>query len=282
MLNQIQIDEFRTKGFLLGGRVVDDNQVNALRSEIDRILADQNAAQPQPVRLVNLSPNPDSVTWQITNMWEASEPFCELIYNPKIVEEVVQLTGADQLRVWHDQIQYKLAERGGITGWHQDSPCWPILTPKTSQVTAWVAMDDVDTSNGCMSMVARAYHWGNQIEFLRTIHDFNGIPSIFQDHDVQVELCPVPEGHVHYHHGLTWHGSHANTSTRPRRAIAIHYMTGETRYDSTGNHTMKPFVEVANGEVLTGNRFPLVSDDGNVIRPKLPKFRDSLGSLKIN
>ena len=75
MLNQNQIDEFRTKGFLLGGCVVSSKQVDVLRAEIDRILANQNTDKLQPVRLVNLSPNPDSVTWQITNMWEASEPF---------------------------------------------------------------------------------------------------------------------------------------------------------------------------------------------------------------
>ena len=121
-----------------------------------------------------------------------------------------------------------------------------------------------------MSMVAGTYHWGDQIDFLRTIQGFDRMPSTFQNHDLQVELCPVPAGHVHYHHGLTWHGSHTNTSVRPRRAIAIHYMTGETRYDSSGNHTMKPFVEVANGEVLTGEYFPLVWDDGNVMRPNTP------------
>ena len=66
------------------------------------------------------------------------------------------------------------------------------------------------------------------------------------------------QGEVHYHHALTWHGSHANTSERPRRAIAIHYMTEETRYVASGNHTMKPFVEVGDGELMRGEHFPLV------------------------
>lgn len=269
MLNQGQIDEFRTKGFLLSGCVVSRNQANVLSYEIDRVLAAQNTDKPQPVRLANLASNPDSVTWQITNIWEASQPFRELIFNSTIVQEVAQLTRAQQLRVWHDQVQFKLAERGGITDWHQDSPCWPILTPKTCQMTAWVALDDADASNGCMSMVAGAYHWGDQIEFLRRIQDFDEMPSTFQDYDLQVELCPVPAGHVHYHHGLAWHGSHANTSARPRRAIAIHYMTGETRYDSSGNHTMKRFVNVMDGEVLAGEHFPLVWDDGKLMRPNM-------------
>ena len=62
---------FHTKGFLLGGCVVSSNQVNVLNDEINRVLAAQNTDKPQPVRLVNLASNPDSVTWQITNIWEA-------------------------------------------------------------------------------------------------------------------------------------------------------------------------------------------------------------------
>ena len=72
--------------------------------------------------------------------------------------------------------------------------------------------------------------------------------------------CPVKKGEVHYHHALTWHGSHANTSGRPRRAIALHYMTGDTRYVASGEHPMKPFVEVGDGEVLQGETFPLVRE----------------------
>jgi phytanoyl-CoA hydroxylase len=75
---------------------------------------------------------------------------------------------------------------------------------------------------------------------------------------VTVKTCPVKKGEVHFHHSLTWHGSHANTSGRPRRAIALHFMTDETRYVAAGQHCMKPFVEVADGEKLRGKHFPLV------------------------
>ena len=50
----------------------------------------------------------------------------------------------------------------------------------------------------------------------------------------------------------------ANTSGRPRRAIAIHYMNEDTRYVESGDHPMKAFVEVADGARLEGSRFPLV------------------------
>lgn len=269
MLDQNQVSEFQDRGFLLGGQVLTDAQVEQLREELERVIRDKDkTAQPQPVRIVNLSGKEEAPVWQVVNIWEASPAFGELLYNPKIVEEIAQLTDAEELRVWHDQIQYKPAERGGVNMWHQDSPYWPILQPKTSQVTAWVALDDVDESNGCMSMVPGTHKLGNQVEFLHTLEDYDSMPNGFDGYAIQVVRCPVPKGHVHFHHSLTWHGSHANKSGRPRRAIAVHYMTQETRYDASGNHVMKPFVTVADGERLAGEHFPLVWERGKVHTPQ--------------
>jgi phytanoyl-CoA hydroxylase len=96
---------------------------------------------------------------------------------------------------------------------------------------------------------------------------------------VTVKSCPVRKGEVHYHHALTWHGSHANTSGRPRRAIALHFMTGDTRFVKSGEHVMKKFVRVGNGEVMRGKHFPLVwSRPGakpKAARKAAPKARKS-------
>ena len=70
------------------------------------------------------------------------------------------------IQIWHDQIQYKPPHHGGINNWHQDAPYWPVLKPETP-VTAWIALDDVDESNGCMWMVPGSHKWGNNIEMLQ-------------------------------------------------------------------------------------------------------------------
>lgn len=267
MLNETQVEKFRLNGFLLGEKILDTDEVGELQEELARVIKDQNSPIPQPVRIVNLSRDEMLPVWQIVNIWQASEPFRRLVHNPTIIEEISQLTGSEELRIWHDQIQYKPAEVGGVNSWHQDSPYWPILIPKTSQVTAWVALDNVDESNGCMRMVAQSYLWGNQIEFLHTVKGLDAIPSSFEGNDIEVKLCPVRKGHVHYHHSLTWHASHANTSNNPRRALGIHYMTSETRYDANGSHPMKPFVTVPNGQKLTGAAFPLVMNNGGHVNP---------------
>ncbi len=264
MLNEDQIRQFKRDGYLRGERVLDDAQVDLLRSEVHRVIDDNGKPDiPQPVLCRNLNEGNGGAhaapVWQIVNIWEASTPFRDLlIRNTRIAEEISQLTGATALRIWHDQIQYKPAKVGGTTHWHQDAPLWPIIAPMT-EVTAWVALDDVDEENGCMRMVPGSHLWGNNIDFIRkNVPAFNEMPKEFQGHPIEVRSCPVRKGEVHFHHALTWHGSPDNPSERPRRAIAIHYMTNETRFVESGNHPMKPFVEVKDGEFMRGDHFPLV------------------------
>jgi phytanoyl-CoA hydroxylase len=258
MLSQAQIEQFKRVGYLNGGKVLDDETVETLRGEVMRVIEDRNNATiQQPVLLRNLSGNDNAPVWQIVNIWQASEPFREVMAHPKIVAGIADLTGANELHIWHDQIQYKPAQIGGVNMWHQDAPLWPILAPMT-EVTAWVALDDVDEANGCMSMVPGSHLWGNHIDFLNTFKSYEDMPSEYQGHKIEVIRCPVKKGEVHFHHALTWHGSHANTSGRPRRAIALHYMSGDTRYVASGEHVMKQFVEVEDGAPLRGRVFPRV------------------------
>ena len=268
MLSELQVEAYRRDGFGRGNTVLTDDEVDELRAEIDRVIADRERQDvPQPVLCRNLSGDPGTEVWQIVNIWEASEPFRRLVTHPKLVEQTGQLAaacGAEEARVFHDQVQYKPAQTGGTNWWHQDSIYWPILQPKDSEFTAWIALDDVDEGNGCMSMVPGSYEWGDQIPYLHDLQKrlgskrFHEIPRQFEGREIEVRPCPVRKGQVHFHHALTWHGSPANRSGRPRRAIAIHFITERTRFDSVGDHVIKPLVEVGHGEKIVGERFPLI------------------------
>ncbi len=90
------------------------------------------------------------------------------------------------------------------------------------------------------------------------------MPKEFHGHPVEVRLCPVKKGEVHYHHALTWHGSKSNLSAHDRRAIAIHYMTQDTLYDgayAAAGHVcaISPFIgHLKHGQMVEGEHFPLV------------------------
>ncbi|CAN5420191.1 hypothetical protein BH10PLA1_BH10PLA1_01420 [soil metagenome] len=261
MLTAEMIKTFKIQGYVKGPKILTDEQVDVLRNEVLRVIAERDNKQiTQPVLCHNMGGSEQTPVWQIVNIWMASEPFRKLVLSDTVASLVANLIDAKELRIWHDQIQYKPAAGGGVNMWHQDSPYWGILTPKDQQVTAWVALDDVDVDNGCMKMVPGSQHWGNTIEFLHTLKEFDDMENVheFQGNPVTVKTCPVRKGEVHFHHSLTWHGSGRNMSGRPRRAIALHFLTDQSRYIADGNHVMRKFVNVGDGEVLKGDAFPLV------------------------
>ena len=279
MLRDEQIAAFDRDGFLNSGPILDNAEIEDIASGLARVL-DVGPdgfveGQPQPVSFRDLRGGAEGASdhpvWQIVNIWEASPAFERLIHHPYIVKAISQLTGMGNLQVWHDQIQYKPAEQGGATNWHQDAPLWPIIKPMTP-VSAWIPMDDADEENGCMWMVPGSHKWGNQIEFLRTqghlqtLDEFNNLAG-FEPPDGAKPMpvpWPVKRGEISFHHSLTWHGSPFNTSSRPRRDIAIHYMTGEAKFDASGNHIMKKFVDLPDGAPMAeaGSHFPAVCRDG--------------------
>jgi phytanoyl-CoA hydroxylase len=266
MLTEAQAQEFRERGFLYAGRVMSDEQADALRARLEDVMEGRSRAVPEAKR--NLLAGEERVVIQVVNIWEADDLFYEHLFNPTVCEMVAQAMGADVLRVWHDQVQYKPPKIGGPTRWHQDHPYWPIIQP-ADLVSAWVALDDATVENGCMWMVPRSHKWGphkggtigTREEDFAPDYDPALVPAGETITPVPVE---VPKGHCALHHCLTWHGSPNNDSARGRPAIAVHYMPGWTRYEPTGSHLVEHRVTVRPGEILQGDYFPTVWDHGPV------------------
>ena len=86
------------------------------RSEVIRVIDQRERNDiPQPVRARNLSTDDSRAAWQIVNIWQASPPFRRLMMRSEITSPICHLAGAQELRIWRDQIQYKPPEIGGQT-----------------------------------------------------------------------------------------------------------------------------------------------------------------------
>tara|TARA_B100000029_G_scaffold198492_1_gene196662 strand:- start:106431 stop:107270 length:840 start_codon:yes stop_codon:yes gene_type:complete len=279
MLSQDQIAKFHRNGFLNGGSLLSGSEIHELRNELDRILSigakgfPKDGPRPAAFHKLGNETNRESCIWQIVNIWEVSDAYFKLINHPFIVKAISQLTEACDVLVWHDQILYKTPGNSGAINWHQDAPLWPVISPMTP-VSAWVALDDTNLENGCLWMVPGSHCWGNQIKFLRTqahlkrVEEFGDIKGFTPKVDQVIpQPWPVKKGEVSFHHSLTWHGSPLNKSQQPRRAIAIHYMTEETRFIASGEHVMKSLIDLPDGEFMNqaGEHFPFVMKDGIMI-----------------
>jgi phytanoyl-CoA hydroxylase len=287
-LDDAQVQQFHRDGFLNAGMVLSDEEVGelseALAAVIERGPDGFSESEPRPVLYRDMGAGYDAdgktisrnPNYQIVNIWECSPPFERLIRHPFIVRAIHQLTGFGDLQVWHDQVQYKPAQTGGATAWHQDAPLWPSIEPMTP-VSAWIPMDTADVENGCMWMVPGSHRWENQIEFLgtaahlKTRDEFSNLPAFNPPADVPIQSvstrpCPVRRGEVHFHHSLTWHGSPFNQSDRPRQAVAIHYMTSEAVFTGR-DHVMREFISLDPGQPMseTGPHFPVVCRRGEPV-----------------
>jgi len=276
MLTREQIETFDQVGFLKGNVILSDQEVEVLREELDSVMAGKSVKKPVLNRNMldgnseyGMSMSKKETVVQIVNIWMASEAFFNHAGNRRMCEDIAQLCRADTLRIWHDQIQYKPPITGGPTSWHQDHPAWPIIQP-ADLISAWVALDDATIENGCMWMVPGSHKWGDQSKYMASTSDFKPYhkePGLLPS-DAKVEAVPfeIKKGQVGYHHCLTWHGSPHNRSERKRRAIAVHFMPGHIRFIPTGHHPMEPYIEVKQGEILTGDGFPVVyQQDASVI-----------------
>jgi phytanoyl-CoA hydroxylase len=292
MLSDAQVRQFQQDGFLNGGMMLEPEEVEVLSRELDDVIRrGPNGFAPgerRPVLFRDLGAKIDdhmaytntpgeAPVWQILNIWECAPAFERLIYHPKIVKAISQLSGFGDLQVWHDQVQYKPALAGGATGWHQDAPLWPTIEPMTP-VSAWIPLDDADLDNGAMWMVPGSHLWGNQQPYLgqlklANLPEFKEVgkgftfPEGIPPRPIEARPCPVKRGEVHFHHSLTWHGSPTNKSPRPRRAVAIHYMTSEAKYVGRRGHPMEQFITLAPGSPMVdaGGHFPRVCINGQPV-----------------
>ena len=229
-LAQDQIESFRSEGFVVIGKLLEDGHLEELREEYDRIFAEARETQ----KLRNLSATDGLPTegdeeemLQIMQMCERSLLFRQLLFNDRILDIAEDLIGPN-LQLFHDQALYKPAHRGGPIFWHQDNAYWKCIP--ANLVSCWLTLDDVDAANGAMHLLPGSHLQPLTHERADVLLDSGS--QIDQSRAVVVEL---PAGGVMFHHCQTAHHTPPNTTDRQRRAFAVHFMAPGTRSAPTGD-----------------------------------------------
>jgi phytanoyl-CoA hydroxylase len=230
-LTQEQINAFWSDGFLRVGRILDDAELELLRSEYDREFdlarsgqsSFRNLAGKQTDEL-EAAGKPQQQMLQIMQMCERNIHFRRLVYHDRILDVIEDLIGPN-IQLFHDQALYKPAFHGGPVHWHQDNAYWQC-TP-SNLVSAWLTLDDVDEENGAMQFLPGTH--------LRPVeHERSQTSSSLLDSGSEVDpskkvVVDLPAGGIAIHHCQTLHHTAPNTTSRQRRAFAIHFMLPGTR-----------------------------------------------------
>ncbi len=251
---------FRRHGYWIAPKLFDDALIAQACEHMEKLRRREYEKGEAP--LSNYQPSGDNIKGlvKIDNGWWADTVMAQFATSPELGRVAAALLGVPEIYLWHDQVLYKPGESGsaGHVGWHQDKGYW-ASAGGTEMVTAWVAFDDVDESNGCMRFVAGSNHWGlvNESDFFNP--DMEG-----QRERIRIpggaEWCEAPAvlraGEVSFHHCMTLHGSGPNRTDRPRRSIAVHMMSGNTRLVKGNRHDNERIFGGEDGELYRGPRFP--------------------------
>ena len=153
------------------------------------------------------------------------ERFRAFILDDRLLSRIGEILGGEP-RLVFDQIFLKPPRHGSAKPYHQDNAYFQC-SPPDKVLTAWIALDDVDESNGCLRYIEGSHRMPILEHHAIEGERYNITPDD-SEIDYQREApAPVPKGGVIFHHGQTLHTSHANPSDRWRRAYASHWVTDE-------------------------------------------------------
>ena len=159
-LTRDQIDFFNANGYLSGVKMLDQQQVECLQTELSE-LADVNHPGHDYFYEFhsNESSDPSTILFHALGAWRITPGFHDVLWNPRFLVAASQLLGNKPIRFWHDQIFSKPAKRGGVVAWHQDYSYWTRTKP-IAHLTCWCGLDDSTKENGCLQYIAGSHKWG--------------------------------------------------------------------------------------------------------------------------
>jgi ectoine hydroxylase-related dioxygenase (phytanoyl-CoA dioxygenase family) len=255
-----QVEFYNEHGYLAGIRMLDDEQLVALREELATLVDPAHPGHELFYEFnANESADPQKILFHALGAWRIKPGLHDLLWHPAFVVPAAQLLGG-AVRFWHDQIFYKPAHHGGIVIWHQDYSYWTRTTPM-AHVSCWIGLDDSTRDNGCVHYVPGSQRW----QLLPRASFANDMDAVLdaltpaQRAEFKPVAIELKAGECSFHHPLMVHGSYANNTGRPRRAVVLNaFRDGVTSASDAPLLAGVPPIRA--GEKMAGRFFPLLFD----------------------
>jgi hypothetical protein len=247
MNNRVVSDEdirfYQENGYWISPRIFDDAQLDRLRKAQDRIWARDYDGDGFPLSEWESNGNPLQLR-KMDNAWWVNDDIQDAVTNPLLGQMAAGLMETEAVRLWYDQVIHKPGIGGGQNvstgnvGWHQDYAYWQC-TNSTNLVTAWIALQDTDLSNGCMMVVPGSHRWGlvpTSDSFFN--QDLDALKQQFAQEGREWREVPMTlkAGQASFHHAFAFHASGPNLSDAPRLSVVSHLMPSDMTYQNKGQN----------------------------------------------
>jgi ectoine hydroxylase-related dioxygenase (phytanoyl-CoA dioxygenase family) len=258
-LTDEQVRFYQDNGYLEGVRMLADDQVEALRSELKGLMDPSHPGNSLYYEFhTSEAKDPSKVLFHALGAWRITPGFHDILWNPAFTMAASQLLGGP-VRFWHDQLFVKPARHGGVVAWHQDYSYWTRTQPM-AHLTCWIGLDDSTRANGCVHYVPGSHRW-NLLPVTGLADDMDAIQTVLSEEQrrqfkpVAVEL---KKGECSFHHPLMVHGSYENKTEIPRRAAVINAFLDGVK-SASDEPLLNGVPPVPRGEPMGGQFFPLLS-----------------------
>ena len=270
ILTEAQVRSFQEQGYISGIQILTEEQVDLLNRELEKL----QSLSAEEKKLFyyyesNESEDPNKVLFHAIGAWRVTPGFHDLMWAPAYRMATYQLLG-QSFRLFHDQLFCKPAKHGGVVAWHQDFSYWTFTKPM-HHLTCWIGLDDATTENGCLYYVPGSHKWG-LLPITGLTGDMDAVREVLTGEQVAIfdrkVANELPRGYASFHHPLMMHGSYANFSERPRRAVVLNAMAHNT-LGNTANYerldALQHFPAMEQDQILNSRFFPLLFDgDGEM------------------
>lgn len=240
-----EVAGYQAHGWYLSKQLLTDEEVDRLTAASEAFYAGARSRRlpHRPPTLAYWDPSDGEISRHNDYIHYESDEIAAILRKPIIGAVAAKLAGAAEIRTFQATLIYKPPrpdEPSNLVPWHMDRHYWATSTSER-MLTAFIPFHDCGESMGTITMVDGSHRWREiGADDTTTRHfahrDRNQLEQMLADNahanGAQVKKIPIviPKGHMNFHHCRIYHGSGANVSDRPRRAISLHLQDGENRY----------------------------------------------------
>jgi ectoine hydroxylase-related dioxygenase (phytanoyl-CoA dioxygenase family) len=130
-----------------------------------------------------------------------------------------------------------------------------------AHLSCWIGLDDSTRENGCVHYVPGSHRWPllPRTSFANKMDVVLDSLTVEQREEFKPVAIELKAGECSFHHPLMVHGSYANQTAKPRRAVVINAFR-----DGVVSASDAPLLEggpaVPAGQKIEGQFFPLLFD----------------------
>ena len=272
--------DFDRDGFLVVERLIDEDTVEILRENFERLFKGEfeTGVSPDEVNWQQSTGDP-SLTRQICNGWKENIAIAKVVTRPDIGEAIATLGEWPGTRVMSDNVLWKPPHTRSL-GYHQDNSFLSWYHP-SELLSCWIALDETTRDGGTIEFVRGSHRWHHSKPegMFHGPEDYRRyMQSAAEQEGIEPEIVyvEVPEGGGSFHHGWTWHGSGFNHSPAPRRSLVMHGMRSDALYNPAhfheGTGPIYSRYKRLGDNIMDENFFPITWREDGYRTPALQDF----------